>query len=74
MIESYVANVYFWCREAPAGLGVEWQDYELTFRFPARGEQDYNEQMKAMRARFDLTGGEGTVWIYHVPGRNGSAG
>jgi parallel beta-helix repeat protein len=66
MVQSYVANVYFWCRNTAAGLGAEWQDYELAFRFPAQGEQDYNEQMKAIRARFDLPGGEGTVWIADV--------
>ncbi len=66
MVQSYVANVYFWCRSTPASLGAEWKDYELVFRLPAKGEPDYQEQMKAIRARFDLPAGEGTVWIDDV--------
>ena len=66
MIQSYVANVYFWCRSTSARLGAEWRDYELVFRLPAPGEQDYQEQMKAIRARFDLPASEGTVWIEDV--------
>ena len=66
MIQSYVANVYFWSRSTPATLGGEWRDYELVFRLPAKGEQEYKEQMKAIRARFDLPGGEGTVFIDRV--------
>jgi hypothetical protein len=66
MVQSYVANVYFWSRNTPASLGAEWRDYELVFRFPAEGEQDYNAQMKAVRARFDLPASDGTVWIADV--------
>jgi hypothetical protein len=66
MIQSYVANVYYWSRSTSASLGPDWKEYELVFKLPARGEQDYKEQMKAIRARFDLPGSEGTVWIDDV--------
>ena len=66
MIQSYVANVYFWSRSKSASVGTQWKEYDLVFKLPARGEQDYKEQMKAIRARFDLPGGEGTVWIDDV--------
>ncbi|MFH1024049.1 MAG: right-handed parallel beta-helix repeat-containing protein [Planctomycetota bacterium] len=66
MIQSYVANVYFWSRSTSASVGADWKEYELVCKLPARGEQDYKEQMKAVRARFDLPGGEGTVWIDDV--------
>ncbi|MEI7437455.1 MAG: right-handed parallel beta-helix repeat-containing protein, partial [bacterium] len=66
MVQSYVANVYFWSRNTSVGLGPEWKEPELVFKLPASGEQDYKEQMKAIRARFDLPGGEGTVWIDDV--------
>jgi hypothetical protein len=66
MIQSYVANVYFWSRNTPASLGAEWSVYELVFRLPAKGEADYQEQMKTIRARFDLPASAGTVWIDDV--------
>ena len=66
LIQSYVANVYFWSRNTSASVGADWKEYELVCKLPARGEQDYKEQMKAVRARFDLPGGEGTVWIDDV--------
>ena len=66
MIQSYVANVYFWCQSTSASVGTDWKKYELLCKLPAGGEQDYNELMKTVRARFDLPGGEGTVWIDDV--------
>jgi hypothetical protein len=66
MIQAYVANVYFWSKSTPASLGAEWKDYELVVKLPAKGEQEYQEQMKAVRARFDLPSGKGTVWIDDV--------
>ena len=66
MIQSYVANVYFWSRSTSASLEPDWKEYELVFHLPDRGEQDYREQMKAVRARFDLPGSDGTVWIDDV--------
>ncbi|MEI6169216.1 MAG: hypothetical protein WCS52_18695 [bacterium] len=58
--------MYFWSQSTSASVGAGWKEYELVCKLPARGEQDYNEQMKAVRARFDLPGGEGTVWIDDV--------
>ena len=66
MIQSYLANVYFWSKETSACLGTNWNEYELTFKIPAKGEQDYRNQMRAVCARFDLSGGTGTVWIDKV--------
>jgi hypothetical protein len=66
MIQSYVAKAYFWARGTPAELGTGWKEYEVVFKFPAKGDQDYHEQMKAIRARLDLSAGEGTVWVDDV--------
>ena len=63
MIQSYVADAYFWCRITSATLGTEWKEYELVFRFPAKGDAEYHEKMKAIRARLDLTSAEGAVWM-----------
>jgi hypothetical protein len=63
MIQSYVANAYFFARNTPAELGTGWQEYEVVFKLPAKGEQEYHERMKAVCARVDLPGSAGTVWI-----------
>ena len=63
MIQSYLANVYFWCKSTAANVGTDWKEYELTFKLPAKGEQNYREQMRAVCARFDLSGGTGTLWV-----------
>lgn len=66
MIQSYVAKAYFWSRSQSVSLDTEWKEVEVVFRLPAKGEGGYNEQMKAIRARLDLPGGEGTVWMDDV--------
>jgi len=66
MTQSYVANVYFWSSTTSVNVGADWKEYELVCKIPAKGEQDYNEQMKAIRARFDLPGGEGAFWVDDV--------
>jgi len=66
MIQSYVANVYFWSRGTSAKVGTDWKEYELVCKLPAKGEHDYKEQMKEVCARFDLPGGAGTVWVDDV--------
>ena len=66
MIQSYVANAYFWARGTPAALGTEWKEYEVVVKLPAKGEPGFHERMKAIRARLDLSGGEGTVWVDDV--------
>jgi hypothetical protein len=73
MIQSHVKGTYFWKRGTPQPLGTEWQEYEVVFRFPAPGDREYNQKMKAMRVRFDLTGSprvefssEGTIWVDDV--------
>ncbi len=55
MMQSYVANAYFWA-SSPSNvkLGAEWQDVELTFRTPAPGEQGYHEKMKTFCIRIDF--------------------
>ena len=66
MIQSYVANAYFWSRGTPAELGTQWKEYEVVAKLPVKGEQGYHERMKAIRARLDLSGREGTVWMKDV--------
>jgi hypothetical protein len=66
MAQSYVEKAYFWSRSTPVAAGTEWKNYEVVFELPAKGEQGYNDQMKAIRARFDLRDSEGTVWIDDV--------
>ena len=63
MIQSYLANVYFWSKSTAANVGTDWKEYELTFKLPAKGAHDYREQMRAVCARFDLPGSTGTIWI-----------
>ena len=66
MLQSYVANQYFWSRSTSAQVGTNWKEYELVGRLPAKGAAEFHDQMKAVCARFDLPGGAGTVWIDDV--------
>jgi parallel beta-helix repeat protein len=66
MLQSYVDKVYFWCKTTTASVGTDWKEYELVCKFPAKGDPDYKEQMKAFRVRLDLHDGEGLVWIDDV--------
>jgi len=66
MIQSYVQNAYFYSRSTRAALDTDWNDYEVLLRLPAKDEQDYHDEMKAIRARVDLSGAEGTVWVDDV--------
>lgn len=65
-IQSYVANAYFWNRSAAVLAGPEWKQCELLCRLPAKGQRGYSDLMKAIRARCDLPGGQGTIWIDDV--------
>ena len=67
MLQSYVANVYFWGsspNELTAGTG--WTDCEFVFRVPAPGERNYHEQMKQFRVRIDFREPAGTLWVDDV--------
>ena len=44
MIQSYVADVYFWSRGTPAALETEWKEYEVVFKLPAKGDNDFHER------------------------------
>ena len=63
MMQSYLANVYFWSKETSANVGTDWKEVELTCKLPANGTQDYQPQMRAVCARFDLPSSTGTLWI-----------
>ncbi len=64
MMQSYVANAYFWANSpSNVKLGAEWQDVEFTFRTPAPGEQGYHEKMKTFCIRIDFPDESGVLLV-----------
>ncbi len=66
MIQSYVANVYFWSKEKIAEVGPDWKEQELVFKFPAVGDSDFKPAMKSMRVRLEIRQPSGTLWVDDV--------
>ncbi|MCX8038415.1 MAG: right-handed parallel beta-helix repeat-containing protein, partial [Candidatus Sumerlaeia bacterium] len=66
MIQSYVANVYFWSKEETVAAGPDWREHELVFKFPAPGDPDYKPEMKAMCVRLEIRQPSGMVWVDNV--------
>ncbi len=67
MLQSYVANVYFWANSPhQAQVGTDWKDYEFVFRIPGPGERGYYEQMKKFRVRIEFAETSGTLWADDV--------
>jgi len=64
--QSYVANVYFWIKAAPAQAPADWKETELVFRMPATTDKDYKPQMKSLRVRLEVSGEPGTAWFDEI--------
>ncbi len=64
MLQSYVANVYFWANwPNDLKVGTEWRDYEFVFKIPAQGEKGWHEQLRTFRARVDFRETSGDLWV-----------
>jgi hypothetical protein len=67
MLQSYVANVYFWANwPNSVKVGTEWTECEFVFKIPAPGERGHNDQMKKFLVRIDFAETSGTLWIDDV--------
>jgi parallel beta-helix repeat protein len=66
MGQSYIANVYFWSKNADVNAGTEWKEYELLFKMPAPGESGYHEKMKTLRMRIDVRDPSGALRVDDV--------
>ncbi len=67
MLQSYVANEYFWASSPnEVKVGTEWQDVEFTFRTPAPGERGHHEKMKTFRVRIDFRDEAGALLVDDV--------
>jgi hypothetical protein len=67
MLQSYVANVYFWSSSpSEAGVGIAWQDFEFAFKVPGPGEKGYHASMKTFRVRVDFKSENGSLWVDDV--------
>lgn len=67
IVQSYVANVYFWCnKNDELKVGTEWKDFESTFKLPAPGEQGYNDKMKTFRVRLDFPEEAGALFVSNI--------
>ncbi|NUQ66324.1 MAG: right-handed parallel beta-helix repeat-containing protein [Pirellulales bacterium] len=67
MLQSYVANAYFWASSPnQVKVGAQWQDYEFTFRIPAPGEKGHHEKMKTFRLRVDFRDETGSLLVDDV--------
>jgi len=66
MPQAYVPGKFFWARGQGGKAGAEWKRIETTFRFPARGDPDWQEGMESIRIRIDVSQGTGTIWVDEV--------
>jgi hypothetical protein len=57
---------FFWGKGKGGKAGLDWQQVEATFRFPAEGDPDWREGMDSARIRIDVSGGTGTLWVDEV--------
>ena len=67
MLQSYVANAYFWANSPNAIVaGSEWKDYEFVLTIPGPGEPGYNARMKDFRIRVDFPDAAGSLLVRNV--------
>lgn len=67
MLQSYVANEYFWASSPnEVKVGDDWQDVEFTFRTPAPGERGHHDKMKTFRVRIDFRDETGALLVDDV--------
>jgi hypothetical protein len=67
MLQSYVANKYFWGSSPnEATVGTDWTSCEFVFKAPAPGERGYHDEMKRFRVRIDLRQPEGELLVDDV--------
>jgi hypothetical protein len=67
MLQSYVANVYFWGSSPNAAtMGTDWTNCEFAFQVPAAGDPGYHERMEKFRVRIDFREASGTLWVDDV--------
>jgi len=63
-IFSYKKDTYYWRTTAqPITLSNEWTEYANAFQIPAKGDQDYNEQMASFQARIRFENADGWVMV-----------
>ncbi len=67
MLQSYVANNYFWASSPnEVKVGEQWEPFSFTFRVPAAGNPGYHELMKQFRVRFDFPDKSGYLLVDDV--------
>jgi len=67
MLQSYVANVYFWASQPnEVRASTDWKDYEFTFKVPGPGDRGYHERMKTFRVRVDFRNDTGALLVDDV--------
>jgi hypothetical protein len=67
MLQSYVANVYFWAGYPnEVKVGTEWKDYEFTVKVPASGEKGWHAQMKNACLRLEVREDAGALLADNV--------
>ncbi len=67
MLQSYVANAYFWANwPNDLKVGTEWKEYQSVFKVPAPGEKGWHDQMKTFRARVDFRDDQGSLYVDDV--------
>ena len=70
-IQSYVAKVYYWSKQVPVKPDGQWKTFELVFQVPAKGEQPWRPEMKAMCVRIDFGEPGSTLCVDGVDLRGG---
>jgi hypothetical protein len=66
MPQAYEPGKFFWAKPLGATAGPDWSRVEGTFRFPAKGDPDWQEGMQSIRIRIDVSQGTGTLWVDDV--------
>ncbi|MEI7731127.1 MAG: right-handed parallel beta-helix repeat-containing protein [Verrucomicrobiota bacterium] len=67
MIQSYVANAYFWS-SSPSDVkaGTDWKPFEFVFSVPSQGEKGWHEKMKKFCVRVDYQSEKGALLVTDV--------
>ncbi len=71
--QAYEPDRFWWGKSVDFGAGPEWAPVELTFRFPAPGDADWQEGMDGACIRIDISQGTGTIWVDDVVLRQAAA-
>ncbi|WP_419194234.1 right-handed parallel beta-helix repeat-containing protein [Novipirellula herctigrandis] len=67
MLQSYVANAYFWANwPSDCDLTTDWTEQEVTFQIPQRGADKWHEKMTTFRVRIDFSDESGSLWVDDV--------